>query len=656
MATPSIPSTLRASGAQMAQVSGNPISGVPQGEPPAAVVGSAAIYKQHRKMSNIQDDKTQIAQPWQIECYRQVNICGEARKGVTLFASLAARAEIGVSEPQALARKAVWVTEGPEVDAFAELAPTVRDRTRLVRDYMTHRVIAGECYLIARDRREQDPEYDTRRREPVWEIVAVTELRRIGNTWQVRLDNNLYVDLAASDPIIRMWNPDPENRREAWSPMRALLPTLREIEWLTGHIFTQVRSRLMSAGVWFLPRNLTFPEPPPDAVDGGSEAIATMNEAERFMMSLASSGNYTLDLDEVSFPTVVMADEAALASVDQKKLIQFWSEIDDKAMTLRSDAIRRLALGWDLTPEQLLGSSGIAVSGGGGSAGSVNHWGEWANEEKTIAGHIEPALNDLVDVLTVSFLRAAVDGTDKVIGYNPASIRMKQDLSKLAVELRNMGLLSAETTLRETGFDPQHDMMDDTEFKRWMLVKIFSAGNPSPEMMIEAIRLLGQVFDPPEPEVSGNEDQPKGLPGRGQPPNLDDHPVQGPPQVQHDHSPAPYTVQASAYTPLHAACEGLVLRALEKAGNRLLNSDVHNKRGRTRDRTTPPHLAHLTASIEQDVDPSMFDFAMLPTVLGDISAGRQARIGGALTRYCVNMYSSGDGYSREALIEAVEGL
>lgn len=632
------PAVVTAGAAGMEQVSGNAVPGVIQ--------GSAAVYKQNRKPKEMQDDRHQIAQAWQIEAYRHVKICGEARYAVTQFSSLAARAEIGVSEPQALARKAVWVKSGPEVDAFAELAPTVRDRTRLVRDYMLHRQIAGECYLIARDRREQDPEYDTRRREPVWEIVAVTELRRIGEKWQVRLDNNLYVDLAASDPIIRMWNPDPENRRDAWSPMLPLLPVLREIEWATGHIFTQIRSRLMSAGVWFIPNNIVFPEPPPDQVEGGAEAIATMNEAEKFMVSLAASGTYELDLDEVSFPTVVMAEADALAGVDQDKLIQFWSEIDDKVMSLRSDAIRRFALGFDLTPERVLGSTGVAVSGSGGSAGSVNHWGEWADEEKTIAGHIEPALTDFVDVLTVSFLRAAVENTDKVIAYDPASIRMKQDRSKEALQLNERGLLSNATTLRETGFDPEYDMMTDAEFKRWLLVKMMS-GSPTPEMMVEAMRLLGQVFEIP---VSGNgtdtqsdPSEAKGVPGRHLPPSVKALPVKGPPQGDHEHNDAPYSA-------VHASCEVLVLRALEKAGARLLNE---GKRGRDRDRTTPPHLAHLTASVGSLPE---FDFTLLPTVLADLPASRQARIGGALHRYCSSLYSGGTAYSRDGLIEALGSL
>lgn len=645
MARPKIPATLAASGVSMTQVSGNPI-------PLDTFVASTgtSVYRQGKAPKDRNDDRNQIAQRWQTEAYRHVNICGEARYAATLFASLAGRAEIGVSEPQALARKAVWVESGPEVDAFAELVPTVRERTKLIRDYMLHRVIAGECYLIGRDRRDTDPEYATSRRVPIWEIVAVTELRKSGlGVWEVRLDNENWVALPDGDPVIRMWNPDPANRREAWSPFRSLLPTLREIEWLTGHIFTQVRSRLMSAGVWFLPENLTFPPPPVNAVEGGAEDIAAMNEAEQFMMSLAASGQYELDLDEVSFPTVVMADPAALASIDQNKLIKFWSEIDDKAMILRTDNVRRFALGMDLPPESVLGSSGVAVSGSGGSAGSVNHWGEWANEEKTIAGHIEPALDDLVAVLTTAFLRAAVTGTDKVIGYSSANLRMKQDRSKEAVGLYDRGLLNGKVTVRETGFDPANDMMDDKEFKRWLLVKI-AGGSATPEQVNESLRLLGVVLNTPDmPSVSGNE-PPKALapkqPGRNNPPTTKDRQVIGPPEGDHEHKPAPFS-------PLHASAEGLVLRALEKAGNRLLNTGT---RGKDKDRTTPPHLAHLTAGA---VAAPEFDFALLPTVMEGLPAGQQARIGGALHRYCTGLYTEGTAYSRSGLIEAlseIEGL
>lgn len=652
-----------------------------QPAPPAirpASMASAAIWKKG-KPSNPQTDRLAIAKAWQVEAYRHVNICGEARYAASLFASIASRAELGISEPNTLIRKPVWTTEGPEVEALAELVPTVRERSKLIRDYMIHRVIAGECYLIARERMDTDAGYipppddfdtwkdylssqakeidpldpsfdpedytleDPNVANPIWEIVAVTEIRKLGNDrWEVRHDNQNWIELKSDDPVIRIWTPDPSDRREAWSPFRSLLPTLMEIEWLTKHIFTQVRSRLMSAGTWFLPDNLTFPRPPADAIEGGEEALAELNEAELFMLSLAQSGMSLLDETDVAFPSIVMADPIALAAIDQKKLIQFWSEIDDKAMVLRSDAVRRFSLGMDLPPEQVLGSSGLAISGSAGSAGSVNHWGEWAKEEQTIGNHVEPALDDFVQVLTVAYLRTAVPGTQKVVGYDTATLRLRQDRSKEAIEWYDRGVLKKEVALRESGFDPENDVMSDEEHKIWILNKIVS-GSATPEQMQAAFMLLTKTELPVTPPVSGNPDSPAPeLPGSASP-STKDHPYEGPPRVDHDHNEAPFNT-------IMASCEALVLRALEKSGNRLLND---GKRGRDKDRTTPPYMAHLTASIQRTVIAAEFDFGMAGILLPDLTASERAALINKMGAFCAKLYNSGEGYTREALVEAL---
>jgi hypothetical protein len=357
------------------------------------------------------------------------------------------------------------------------------------------------------------------------------------------------------------------------------------------------------------------------------------------MLSLAASGMSLLDGDDVAFPTVVTVDPAALANIDQGKLIKFWSEIDDKAMTLRSSNIRRFALGMDLPPEQVLGASGLAVDGSGGSAGSVNHWGVWANEEQTISAHIEPALDDFVMVLTGGFLRVAVEGTTKVIGYDTASLRLKQDRSKEAIELHQMGLLSGEVTLRETGFDPATDMMDDAEFKKWVLMKMLG-GSPTPEQVAEAVRLLTDYLLPAE---TGSGTPVDGRPGRHEPPSVTDNVVKGPPQGDHEHHDAPFSAFA-------AACEVLVLRALEKNGNRLLNE---GKRGRDRDRTTPPIQAHLTASLARTVSGNEFDFSLLPTVLTGLTAAQTRGVVENLGQFCADLTNKGEPYTREALLDLI---
>jgi hypothetical protein len=302
----------------------------------------------------------------------------------------------------------------------------------------------------------------------------------------------------------------------------------------------------------------------------------------------------------------------------------------------------------DLTPEQTLGSSGIAVSGTSGSAGSVNHWGEWANEEKTIAGHIEPALDDFVSTLTTSFLRMAVEGTDKVVGYNPATIRMKQDRSKEALAWYQEGVLKAKVALREAGFDPDNDLMGDEERKIWLLTQLVKGSLPPEQVSAILMILTGVKLPDPEP-VSGNSGEsaaPKGLPGVAEPRNTDDYPQRGRPQVDHEHKEAPFSA-------LMASCEGLVLRALEKQGNRLLNN---GKRGREKDRTTPPHLAHLSVDGELAVAASDFDFSTASMALDGLSAERMTTIERKLRGFCTDLYVEGQPYTRDALIEAVGGL
>lgn len=601
---------------------------------PSTLSASSAVFRPGRKF-NPNTDRHALAQQWQYEAYRHINICGEARYAATLFAAIAGRAEIGVSEGQTLAHKSKWVVDGPEVEALAELAPTVRERTKLIRDYMLHRIIAGECYLIARDRQDTDPEGT----DPIWEIVAVTELQKVGDLWRVRHDNGNFIDLNSTDPVIRMWNPDPENRREAWSPFRSLLPTLREIEWLTGHIFTQVRSRMMSAGVWFLPDNLTFAPPPPDSVEGGAEAIAAMNDAEQFMLSLAASSMEMLDAEEVSFPSVVMADAASLAAIDQNKLIKFWSEIDDKAMTLRDDAIRRFALGMDLPPEQVLGAAAMS---GKGASGAMNHWGQWALDEQTITSHIEPALDDFVGTLTTAFLRLVVEGTDKIIGYDTTSLRLRPDRSKEAVELYDRGVLKAKVMVREVGFDPENDMMDETEHRLWLLNRI-AGGSATPEQVQAALILMGVPLPvAPEAPVSGNDPAPQ-ISDRNGPPSLEQHPYEGPPRGDHHHNEAPFSAS-------QAAAEVLVLRALEKAGNRLLND---GKRGKDRDRDTPAHMAHVVNPVTETPE---FDFTLASTVYADLPAAARDEKERQLVALCADLYKTGTAYTRKALVERFGSL
>ena len=467
-------------------------------------------------------------QDWQTECYRQYTICGEARFAAKFFGNAVSRAVLGVDKPGA-GDKPQEQTSGPAHDALAALFGGQQNQAAMLNAIGMHLTVAGECYLVGRSVDEGD----------IWEVVSCIEMMVTGNTWTINYGNGIpQVILTEEDVVLRIWLPSPVRQMEADSPFRALLPILTEIEWLTRHVFAQITSRLAGAGILMMPQSMTFPPPP--AQDG--QEIVSTNDADTFMATLADAMMKPIE-DPGSpssiIPIVVTAPDE---SIDRAKLLTFWSELDENSMALRTEAIRRFALGMDLPPEQVLGMSSNPGTGGGNSNG-VSHWGAWQIEEATIKLHIEPMLDVICNALTVGYLRPQVTDGSFVV-YDTSALRLRPDRSKEAFELYDRGLISAEALRRENGFD-EDDRPDALQFQTWLLTKVAS-GSATPEQVGAALEALGVTLD----AISA----PAPVRPTPLPPSLDDHPTR------------PRTPGESA---LVAASEALVFRALERAGNRL---------------------------------------------------------------------------------------
>lgn len=498
--------------------------------PTASLVASAVRYpgKAPRAFHHPKQD-------WQGEAYRHYGICGEARFGAQFFGHALSRAVLGVGIVDD--GQIVLQNSGRAAAQLAELFNGKDGQKQMLEAIGIHFTIAGECYLVGREHMGNE----------VWEIVSCIEMQATGDTWRIDYGNGVPpIDLTEDDVVIRLWLPHPARKLEADSPFRTLLPILQEIEWLTRHIHAQVTSRLAGAGILMMPQSMTFP-PPPETEDG--QKVETTNDADSFMLTLADA-MMTPIADPGSpaalVPIVVTAPDEA---IDKAKLMHFWSELDAQSLALRSEAIRRFALGMDLPPEQILGMSSNGGTGGGTSNG-VSHWGAWQIEESTIKMHVEPMLDAVVNSLTVGYLRPALGARDKsMVVYDTSGLRLRPDRSREAFELYDRGRLKVEALMRETGFSPD-DIPDPEEFKLWLLVKVAS-GSATPEQVQAALSALGvdlQLTPPTELEPT-REARPA--------PSLEDHPNE------------PRTPEESA---LVVASEALVFRALERAGNRLRNT------------------------------------------------------------------------------------
>ena len=570
---------------------------MPRRRPDPQVVSTALVASATRypgKMERIYRPR----QDWQAECYRQYGICGEARFAAKFFGNAVSRAVLGVG--QYVKGQLKEVTVGAPYDALQMLFGGEQGQTQALQAVGMHLTIAGECYLVGFG--------DT----DLWEVVSCIEMQVTGDTWQIVYgDGRQPVMLEESDVVIRIWLPSPAKQIEADSPFRSMLPVLSEIEWLTRHIFAQITSRLAGSGILMMPQSMTFPPPP--AQEG--QETETSNDAESFMLALADAMLKPIEdpgSPSAVVPIVVTAPDEA---IDKARLLTFWTELDAQSLQLRNEAIRRFALGMDLPPEQILGMS--SRSGGGGTGAGVSHWGAWQIEEATIKLHVEPMLDVIVQALSSAYLQVVLDDDSWVMVYDTSALRLRPDRSKEAFELFDRGLISGEATRRETGFS-EDDAPNAQEFKFWLLSKI-ATGSATPEQVQAALAQLGVNL-----QVIGDQAPVRETP---QPPSLEEHPKE------------PKTPEAAA---LVAACEALVFRALERAGNRL-------RVGVTKPPGVPSYETHLFVKANGSTSKFLEDaWTCAPQILDGIADAE--KVVPILDSYCQSLLAEQSPHKRDRLV------
>jgi hypothetical protein len=481
--------------------------------------------------------------PWQVEAYRHFSICGEARFAAYWMANALSRVTLYPVENLSTKKQ---LTSGPAFDALADLFAGPNGQIQMMQALGLHLTVAGEAYIVGRQVAGLS--------QDLWEVLAVTEVRANGDTWAITDPEDPTkqdIELGDSDVVIRVWRPDPARRREADSPFKSLLPVLSEIEWLTRHIFAQCASRLAGAGLLFLSDGVEIAEPPSANEDG--EAQQFQNKATQFMKALAGAMMRPLsnpESPEALVPVTMTVSEELLKSGGKvAELMHFWTDLDDKALDMRRAAIDRFADGMDIPAEKLRGLSQSAPSAGGGNTSGPNHWGMWQIDEEAIKLHIETMAELVANFLVMGYLRPLEAGDpENAIWYDSSALRLRPDRSKESIELYNLGLVKGSVVLTENRFNPETDMMDDAERKNWLLVKLATGlAASTPEQVQAALSLLGVTLPTTEPTTEETR-APKALP------TTENHPTRDIPE---------------AASLLLATCEPLVLRALERAGNRL---------------------------------------------------------------------------------------
>lgn len=488
--------------------------------------------------------KNKMITGWQQRAWEFYDIVGEFRYAADWVGSMLSKAKLQVRDADGNV-----VTTGLPFELIDALYGGPENQARMLSAFGTHLTVAGEYYVIGATRKGRD----------VWVTAAPGEITTRGG--KVYVDSKL-IESDTDVYISRNWRPHPRRHTEAIAPSRAVLPILSEIDGLTKHVAAQIDSRLAGAGILILPSELKFPTAP--STDESGTTQAPSGDLDEFVKLLTDTMATAIADREEASALVPITLTVPGEYVDKVNLLHFWTDLDEHAIELRTEAIRRLGLGLDMPPEVLTGT------------GDLNHWNAWAVDDAAIKVHAEPALDLVCTNLTDGYLRPLLvdqgmdqeEANDYYVDADTSGIRLRPNRASEAADLYDRGLLSADALRRETGFD-ESDAPTADQLVQWLLRKI-AGGSADPQMVAGALAQLGVRGITAETGASAGDlnearPDPSLRETRESEPSIPDTL----PDAQQDVSTVASASDTSCRADLLAASEQMVYRALERAGNRI---------------------------------------------------------------------------------------
>lgn len=508
---------------------------------------------------------------WAAQAWDFYDNTGEFRYAADWVGAMLSKARLYVADANA---DGAEVKTGPAYEILDALYGGVEGQSEMLKADGIHLTVAGECYLVGWVADGVDR----------WAVVASSELSSRGGYYYI---SRKRLESETPPFVMRLWRPHPRKPNEANAPSRAVLPILSELLGLTKHVASQIDSRLSGAGILWVPQEMTLPTRPRTEGDKTRAEGNVATQLVDLLFDVASTAVESQESAEARIPIAITAPGEQIQAV---KHMTFSTPLDEHAVELRNEAIRRLALGLDMPPEVLTGSA------------DLNHWNAWAVDDAAIKVHAEPTLNLIASSLTEGYLRPllaeepGVDPQQYYVAADTSGIRLRPNRSQEAIEIYDRGELSPAALRREVGFKPE-DSPTPAEQNQWLTKKV-AQGSTTPELVAQALRILGAPF---VVEESGDADPAEARPDR----SLDDHPTRDIPalpasggtfafnqvsvpdlaagqavaDIYRRLADVPKTrsaeamltelVVATARAKLEAAAEQMVFRALERAGNRL---------------------------------------------------------------------------------------
>lgn len=529
----------------------------PPGAGPTATLHAAAATVSAATWQRL---RTSGSTTWQAESWEFYDCVPEYRFVTDWLAAQASRAFLFVTEIDDSGRP---VLDNATVARSATFLGGPVMQTPLIHDAVLQLLIPGECYIYAQlvDGGE------------IWDVASVDEVTVMNGTVTVDHGNG---DAFTLDPqtslVIKVWDPHPRRRSEATSPSRAVRVPMREIVRCDQTVTAQIDSRLATAGILLLPKEMSFSIASGEDADGPGDDSG----ADKFMTALTEAMMTAIaDRDSVAaiVPIVVRAPAEML---DKPRLLALSTPVSETILDLRDRAIKRLAMGLDISPEQLTG------------VGASNHLSSWQMQESLVTTQIIPLLELVCAAFTEQYLwpalqtQAVEDFRKFVVWYDISALIQRPDRASDAQAVFDRNELSGTALRRANGFTEDDAPTPAEKIQNALLEVAGKVPTAAPAIINQLLAAFDLAPDSPGgvsiAPAQGQSSQARGI-DRSAP--------------ARDRALPPTDTRAAPALPaagsLLAAAEALTLQALETAGKRLVG------RARYKLDPLPPYAYHTAA-------------------------------------------------------------
>lgn len=366
----------------------------------------------------------------------------------------------------------------PAIDLLEEFAGGYDGQSELLDRLGLHLTVTGDSILIG-------PKTGTGGAEPPfdqWRVYSVDEVyARSGNIFIKLPGNALEKQIPDSTMAFRIWRPHPRRFYDSDSPVKGSFSVLRELDLLDQHVAASAISRLAGAGIMVIPDEIDLP-------NADMETEGT--EIDRFVALLTEVMGLAIKNRESASALIPIMLRGPAEYIDKIQHFDFHTAFSDQVPTLRDGAIRRLALGMDVPPDILLGSS------------QSNSWSAWETDASTLRVHLIPMLQLISSSLTVGWLRPMLESlplTDKqkeqipnlVVHFDVSNLKIQQDVSGDSQALYDRMEIGADALRMATGYGVD-DAPTDAELAKQILLSMVRGGNP--QMVPYALTALRDNF------------------------------------------------------------------------------------------------------------------------------------------------------------------